>query len=372
MASGQANDSLHGNEDSYGGYANGPDRYLDTDDEDLQNLSDEEMNRSHQLVQDEDLTISDDEEDHYGENGVEEEEGPMHDDRYTEEQYTVGPVEVTKVILEYNHELEPALSYFLPCHRELSRTVKRSLVAHDIAGLRPSKSIRLLEVAIYEVLPNTCDLSHLYQATRKAWGVTNYKLAKACFKAIIFDNITIAEFEDKWQAFFEEYNLVHQHDSTASRCYSSLQPRWQRNFHRVAPLASFSVVHFPVQKHGIQSTLSISGSASSSRLRNDMAIPNILDSDSDTDVRIIRNPREVHSRGRPQINRNRSLRQYVFCGDSRRWGSRCYDVYEKGQSSLGRSGGERCGHRGGGVCGSREGRGDDANVSNHPTVHEFL
>ncbi|PHT67680.1 hypothetical protein T459_27167 [Capsicum annuum] len=104
------------------------------------------MNRSHQLVQDEDLTISDDEEDHYGENGVEEEEGPMHDDRYTEEQYTAGPVEVTKVILEYNHELEPALSYFLPCHRELSRTVKRSLVAHDIAGLRPSKSIRLLEV----------------------------------------------------------------------------------------------------------------------------------------------------------------------------------------------------------------------------------
>ncbi|PHU22903.1 hypothetical protein BC332_08010 [Capsicum chinense] len=53
---------------------------------------------------------------------------------------------VTKVILEHNHELDPTLSYFLPSHRELSRVVKRSLVAHDIAGLRPSKSIRLLEV----------------------------------------------------------------------------------------------------------------------------------------------------------------------------------------------------------------------------------
>ncbi|KAF3645097.1 hypothetical protein T459_18837 [Capsicum annuum] len=163
-------DSLHGNEDSYGGYE-GPDRYLDTDDEDLQNLADEEMNRCRQSVEDKDLSVSYGEEDDYGEDDVEEEEGPMHDDSYTEEQYTAGPVEarnqskrvdckarvnfqvmndgscvVTKVILEHNHELEPALSRFLPCHRELSKMVKRSLVAHDIAGLRPSKSIRLLEV----------------------------------------------------------------------------------------------------------------------------------------------------------------------------------------------------------------------------------
>ncbi|PHT60590.1 hypothetical protein CQW23_02953 [Capsicum baccatum] len=53
---------------------------------------------------------------------------------------------VTKIILEHNHELEPALPDFFPCHKKLRRTVKRSLVAYDIAGLRPSKSIRLLEV----------------------------------------------------------------------------------------------------------------------------------------------------------------------------------------------------------------------------------
>ncbi|KAM3205141.1 hypothetical protein P3L10_028551 [Capsicum annuum] len=53
---------------------------------------------------------------------------------------------VTTAILEHNHKLDPTLSHFLPCHRELSRTLKRSLVTHDIAGLRPSKSIRLLEI----------------------------------------------------------------------------------------------------------------------------------------------------------------------------------------------------------------------------------
>ncbi|KAF3672874.1 hypothetical protein FXO38_05904 [Capsicum annuum] len=160
-------DSLHGNEHSYGGYADGPDRYLDTDDEDLQNLTDQEINRSHQSVQDEDLNISNSEEDLYGEDGVEEEEGPMHDNSYTNEQYTAarnqskrvdckarvnyhvmndGSFIVAKVILEHNHELEPALLHFKPCHRKLSRTLKRSLTAHDITGLKPSKSIRLLEV----------------------------------------------------------------------------------------------------------------------------------------------------------------------------------------------------------------------------------
>ncbi|PHT37861.1 hypothetical protein CQW23_21434 [Capsicum baccatum] len=137
--------SLHGNENSHGGYGGGPDRYLDTENEDLQNLVHEEMNRSHQLVQDEDLSISEGEEYDHGEDGVEEEEGAMHDDSYTDEQYTSGPVEVTTVILDHNHELEPTLSYFLPCHRELTKNLKRSLVAHDIAGLRSTKRIRFWE-----------------------------------------------------------------------------------------------------------------------------------------------------------------------------------------------------------------------------------
>ncbi|KAF3679231.1 hypothetical protein FXO37_03976 [Capsicum annuum] len=214
-------DSLHGNENSHGGYGGGPDRYLDTENEDLQNLVHKEMNRSHQSVQDKNLSISKGEEYDHGEDGVEEEEGAMHDDSYTDEQYTSGPIEgmsfhrvqsvfafykehnrltgfgvvkksarkeagqikyvtfgcdrcrkttarnqrkridckarvnyhvmndgsciVKTVILDHNRELELTLWYFLPCHRKLSRSLKRSLVAHDIAGLRPTKRIRFLD-----------------------------------------------------------------------------------------------------------------------------------------------------------------------------------------------------------------------------------
>ncbi|XP_060216966.1 protein FAR-RED IMPAIRED RESPONSE 1-like [Lycium barbarum] len=53
---------------------------------------------------------------------------------------------VTRVESEYNHVLDARLSRFMPSHKEMRRSLKRQLVAHDIAGLRPSKSIRLLEV----------------------------------------------------------------------------------------------------------------------------------------------------------------------------------------------------------------------------------
>ncbi|KAM3359889.1 hypothetical protein P3S68_019600 [Capsicum galapagoense] len=137
----EKSDSLLHDKNSYDGYDDSPNRYLDSDDEDLQNLIDEEMNRSHQSNQDKYLSIFDGEEYDHQEDGVDEEEGTTHDDSYTDNQYTAGPV------VEYNHKMDPALSHFLPCHMELSRTLKRSLVAHDIAGM-PSKSIRLLEVEV--------------------------------------------------------------------------------------------------------------------------------------------------------------------------------------------------------------------------------
>ncbi|KAK4361307.1 hypothetical protein RND71_020259 [Anisodus tanguticus] len=49
---------------------------------------------------------------------------------------------------ENNHDLDARLSRFMTSHREMSRYLKSHLVAHDIAGLRPSKSIRLLEVQV--------------------------------------------------------------------------------------------------------------------------------------------------------------------------------------------------------------------------------
>ncbi|KAF3682097.1 hypothetical protein FXO38_01441 [Capsicum annuum] len=78
---------------------------------------------------------------------------------------------------------------------------------------------------------------------------------------------------------------------------------------------------------------------------NDIAVPSIPDTDSDSDEIFIRNLREVCTRGRPQINTNKSSCQNAFCRDGRRWGSKYYDVYNKGQSSQGRSGDGRRGRR---------------------------
>ncbi|OIT05064.1 protein far-red impaired response 1 [Nicotiana attenuata] len=52
----------------------------------------------------------------------------------------------SKVVKKYSHQLEPALSRMMARHRSLSKSLKRTLVAKDIAGLRPSKNIRVAEV----------------------------------------------------------------------------------------------------------------------------------------------------------------------------------------------------------------------------------
>ncbi|XP_058006730.1 protein FAR-RED IMPAIRED RESPONSE 1-like [Hevea brasiliensis] len=55
-------------------------------------------------------------------------------------------VNISKVISSHNHELEPSMSRLMVAHRSLNMDMKRRLEANDIAGIRPTKSIRLLEV----------------------------------------------------------------------------------------------------------------------------------------------------------------------------------------------------------------------------------
>ncbi|XP_075107217.1 protein FAR-RED IMPAIRED RESPONSE 1-like [Nicotiana tabacum] len=57
-----------------------------------------------------------------------------------------GSLRVSKVVKKHNHQLEPALSRLMAGHRSLSKSLKRALIAKDIAGLRPSKNIRVVEV----------------------------------------------------------------------------------------------------------------------------------------------------------------------------------------------------------------------------------
>ncbi|PHT37876.1 hypothetical protein CQW23_21449 [Capsicum baccatum] len=295
------------------GYDDGPYQDLDSRDEDIQNLVDEEINRSHESDEEEYLSVFDEEEYDPQDDGVEEDEGTMHDDAYIDAKYFAG------LVVEHNHELDPALSPFLPCYRELSRTLKRILVAYNIAGLRPSKSIRILKV--------------------KSGGSKRMRC-------------------------------------TPKDCRNYILQQW-----RLRTLSSdvAALYKFLLEMHGKDEIFFYTiDSDNIGRLLNtddDMVVPNDPNSDSDNDAIFIRNLRDVCSREMPHINRNRSLCQNAFCRDGYRWGSDYYDVYNEGQSSQNRSCGMRKsgkGSRGGGVCGSRGGRGDATNISNHPTVHQIL
>ena len=57
-----------------------------------------------------------------------------------------GLCRVTTVMIEHNHDLQPFLSRFFVFHMKISKVLKQNRKAHDIAGIKPAKSIRLLEV----------------------------------------------------------------------------------------------------------------------------------------------------------------------------------------------------------------------------------
>ncbi|KAK9109957.1 hypothetical protein Sjap_018017 [Stephania japonica] len=53
---------------------------------------------------------------------------------------------LSKVVVEHNHELIHNLSRFMMGHRKMSMHMKRQLDVNDIAGIRPCKSIRMLQI----------------------------------------------------------------------------------------------------------------------------------------------------------------------------------------------------------------------------------
>ncbi|WMV13643.1 hypothetical protein MTR67_007028 [Solanum verrucosum] len=68
-----------------------------------------------------------------------------------------------------------------------------------------------IKVAIAEVLPETihryCIWHIMTKLPAKLKGVLDFKIAKAEFKSIIYNNITIHKFEGKWVAFIQKYEL---------------------------------------------------------------------------------------------------------------------------------------------------------------------
>ena len=53
---------------------------------------------------------------------------------------------ISSIKNEHNHDLNPDMSILLHAHRKLNPSVKRTLEAFDIAGIRPCKSVRMVQV----------------------------------------------------------------------------------------------------------------------------------------------------------------------------------------------------------------------------------
>ncbi|KAH0634162.1 hypothetical protein KY290_037592 [Solanum tuberosum] len=159
----------------------GPEHYLQSDDEDVINKLFEDMN---QPEQEESIRVSDGEE-YETEEECDEQTDSANDDNFSNQQYMEGPLIdmtskkrgcdyaryvsfacdksrkptakkyskmvdckckvncvvlpdgscLTTVTTEHHHELQPSLAHFFGCHRKISKALKRSLEAYDIAGI---------------------------------------------------------------------------------------------------------------------------------------------------------------------------------------------------------------------------------------------
>ena len=53
---------------------------------------------------------------------------------------------VSSIKNEYNHDLNLDIIKLMSTHRKLNPNIKRTLIVHDITGIKPCKSVWLLEV----------------------------------------------------------------------------------------------------------------------------------------------------------------------------------------------------------------------------------
>ncbi|PHU01105.1 hypothetical protein BC332_30892 [Capsicum chinense] len=306
----------------------------DTDDEDLQNLADEEMNRSHQSVQDEDLSIFDSEEDLYRDNGVKEEEDLMHDDSYIDKQYIAGPVEVmsfgsvqTTFAFYKEHSRLTSFGVVKKSAKTLAGQIKTWLTAMDeipptVILTDKSESIK---AAIHEVLPNTihrCESMHAF------------------FNGYISGRRSLKQFVEQYGVAFR-FKYEKELEKQASKRKQLVQPTivfdWDMQIHGHYTHAIYDFFRVQLQGYYIVKLKGISISIRWMKLRHkdlknvlkacfkkymvwedDMVFPNIPDLDFNTDAIIVKNLRKVRSHGRPQINKNKSSRQYAFRRDARR------------------------------------------------------
>ncbi|XP_021673133.2 protein FAR-RED IMPAIRED RESPONSE 1-like [Hevea brasiliensis] len=126
-----------------------------------------------------------------------------------------GMWQISKVISSHNHELEPSMSRLMVAHRSLNMDMKRRLEANDIAGIRPAKSIRLLEVQSggpknLSCLSKDCR-NFIEQKRRLRLGDGDVEAIRKLFVRMLSNVLWV---HPRSRAAYEEFNDVVSFDTT--------------------------------------------------------------------------------------------------------------------------------------------------------------
>ncbi|KAF3681887.1 hypothetical protein FXO37_02650 [Capsicum annuum] len=236
---------------------------------------------------------------------------------------------------------------------EFSRTVKKSLVAHNIAGLRPSKNIRLLEVeaggpkrmrAAYRDFSDVIcfDTTYLMNQWRMPFaffiGVDHHNQSILLGCALLTsEDIKIYTFVFRnWLTAMGEIPpttiLTDQCESikaairevmpnTVHRCESmhaffdgyisgrSSLKQFVEQYEVALRVHVVRLPHCEIERHvdfnaveGVEDLKNVLKACFKTYMawKDDMTVPNVPDLDSNTDSTIVRSPREVCSYGRPR------------------------------------------------------------------------
>ncbi|KAL7260110.1 hypothetical protein ACSBR1_005885 [Camellia fascicularis] len=138
------------------------------------------------------------------------------------------------MVLDHNHGVSPGKARFYRCHKALNSAVKRRLELHAkagedtetftwlfqswltcISGCPPSAIImdqdQAMKNAIEVVFPNArhrwCLWHIMKKLLEKLRGYNQYEGIKFSMKNVVYDSLTIGEFEESWGKFIEKYKL---------------------------------------------------------------------------------------------------------------------------------------------------------------------
>ncbi|KAL8548964.1 hypothetical protein ACS0TY_008015 [Phlomoides rotata] len=151
---------------------------------------------------------------------------------------------VTKMVNEHNHEIDPSFSPLMVAHRQLHIHIRRQLEANDIAGIRPCKNIRLLEVQSggpknLGCLPKDCR-NFIEERRRLRLGDGDAKVIRKMFATL--------QMKDRYF-----YHLMNIDEDGRLRNFLWIHPRSKAAYEDFHDVVSFDTTYL-VNRNGCQFT----------------------------------------------------------------------------------------------------------------------